>query len=469
MKKVLISVLLLGICAGFSFAQAEKQVPNLTQVINASSSRLFVYDKIIPNNFVCEDCLPMHDVFWAQYNNTDNRFEPSGPNENSIANDGQGMSLGWGRYSADNKMLKGWFLDFGNSSYPYKDRRNSFNSYKLGYYGGYFGEMFDVKGMAAVGMQRYNADITLFDGTAGSDTTNGYTAEADLEVLYKLYGTKGGGFNVKPFLGLGLDYTQIGAFNIDGGGHLDSSKLFRGRGRFGLTFDGWAAKNNGLYWFASAYGVYTLFGNQVDQKGVVTGAGTDSSRGDSSDRLGLGLSAGANYKVYKQLGLYASINNEHYGDLDNLTWSAGFNFSFPCKRKMKTNLPPVIVVLDEIQLHEDRQVLATFDTDVLFAFNKYDIKPEYDYMIKDAAQKIKNTKSFVMVEGNTDIIGTYEYNMTLSFERAKAVYNRLIALGVPKDQLAYVGFGYTRPAVKGTTKVDDAKNRRVDLVAVPRP
>ena len=98
---------------------------------------------------------------------------------------------------------------------------------------------------------------------------------------------------------------------------------------------------------------------------------------------------------------------------------------------------------------------------VYFDFNKYDIKAEYRDMLQGMADTLKQYPSIVvLIAGNCDERGTEEYNQALGERRAQAVYDYLIRLGVPAEQLDIISFGEDRPAVKGSNEEAWAKNRR---------
>jgi OOP family OmpA-OmpF porin len=106
--------------------------------------------------------------------------------------------------------------------------------------------------------------------------------------------------------------------------------------------------------------------------------------------------------------------------------------------------------------------------DVLFDFDKYDIKPQFYGLLDEAAAVFeKNPSIRVVIEGNTDNIGTAAYNMKLSLKRAEAVMNYLSNKGVAKDRLSAKGYGFTRPIATNSTKKGRALNRRVQLTPVP--
>ena len=69
----------------------------------------------------------------------------------------------------------------------------------------------------------------------------------------------------------------------------------------------------------------------------------------------------------------------------------------------------------------------------------------------------------VRVEGHTDHVGTDEYNKTLSEQRAQAVVEGLVRLGVDRSRLRAEGLGRSRPLDKNDTESGRANNRRVEF------
>tara|TARA_Y100001934_G_C12387333_1_gene797961 strand:- start:22733 stop:24223 length:1491 start_codon:yes stop_codon:yes gene_type:complete len=77
---------------------------------------------------------------------------------------------------------------------------------------------------------------------------------------------------------------------------------------------------------------------------------------------------------------------------------------------------------------------------------------------------VSNPEAQFYVVGHTDNVGTYEYNMTLSAQRAQAVVQVLSNnFGIEKSRLQAVGVGPVAPAAANT--VSTADNRRVELVS----
>ena len=106
--------------------------------------------------------------------------------------------------------------------------------------------------------------------------------------------------------------------------------------------------------------------------------------------------------------------------------------------------------------------------DVLFDFDKANIKPEFYGQLDEAARVFEmNPGLKVEVQGNTDNIGTAKYNMGLSLRRANAVLNYLVKRGVDRSRLAARGFGFTRPVATNDTPEGRALNRRVEMTPMP--
>jgi len=105
---------------------------------------------------------------------------------------------------------------------------------------------------------------------------------------------------------------------------------------------------------------------------------------------------------------------------------------------------------------------------VLFDFDKSNIKPQFFYFLDEAAAVFaQNPNLNVRIEGHTDNIGTAAYNMKLSLRRANAVVDYLVKKGIAKDRLTAEGFGFTRPVATNDTKEGRALNRRVELTPIP--
>ena len=119
-----------------------------------------------------------------------------------------------------------------------------------------------------------------------------------------------------------------------------------------------------------------------------------------------------------------------------------------------------------------KEVTIELPADVLFDFDKKDIRQDAALALKEAARILREqAKGPVRIEGHTDSKGAAAYNRTLSEQRANAVKQWLIEKeGLTKINFTIQGLGATRPAAPnanqdGSDSPDGRqKNRRVALV-----
>ncbi|HEU4718491.1 MAG TPA: OmpA family protein [Bacteroidia bacterium] len=101
---------------------------------------------------------------------------------------------------------------------------------------------------------------------------------------------------------------------------------------------------------------------------------------------------------------------------------------------------------------------------VFFETGKFDLRPESKAELdKAVAWLLANPDVKVEISGHTDNVGDKKSNMTLSTNRAKAVYDYLVAHGVPASRMTYKGYGDTKPKVDNDTPEHRQMNRRVEM------
>jgi outer membrane protein OmpA-like peptidoglycan-associated protein len=108
--------------------------------------------------------------------------------------------------------------------------------------------------------------------------------------------------------------------------------------------------------------------------------------------------------------------------------------------------------------------------DVLFDFNKADLKPEAETVLGDFFTKtnLENIDSIV-VQGHTDSVGTEERNQTLSQQRSTIVARWLQRLNIIiPEKINTQAFGKSRPVATNTTPEGRAANRRVEIIIFRR-
>ncbi len=103
--------------------------------------------------------------------------------------------------------------------------------------------------------------------------------------------------------------------------------------------------------------------------------------------------------------------------------------------------------------------------DVLFDFDRATLKQTArESLAKVAGVLLAYPGLTLRVEGHTDNVGTADYNLKLSQERADAVRNYLIRQGIPTERITAVGFGPDQPVASNETPEGRRQNRRVELV-----
>jgi outer membrane protein OmpA-like peptidoglycan-associated protein len=125
-------------------------------------------------------------------------------------------------------------------------------------------------------------------------------------------------------------------------------------------------------------------------------------------------------------------------------------------------------------LEQFNLILETRDTarglivnmsDVLFDFNKYTLRPA-------AREKLAKISGIILshpglrleVDGYTDSVGSGDYNLKLSDQRAGGVRSYLIGEGIAPDNVISKGFGKDNPVASNDTTAGRQKNRRVEMV-----
>ena len=101
---------------------------------------------------------------------------------------------------------------------------------------------------------------------------------------------------------------------------------------------------------------------------------------------------------------------------------------------------------------------------VYFDFDSYVVKSADQSILAAHANYLKaNKNQKVVIQGNTDDLGTTEYNLALGQKRSEAVRKVLSLLGVSEAQMESVSFGKEKPKAMGTDEASRAENRRADI------
>ena len=102
---------------------------------------------------------------------------------------------------------------------------------------------------------------------------------------------------------------------------------------------------------------------------------------------------------------------------------------------------------------------------ITFDVNKSNIKPESMGFINQLSKVLQENPLLKLeIDGYTDSDGDDEANLKLSYERAEAVKQQLIVLGINTSRLISKGFGETNPVDNNSTLEGKANNRRVEFI-----
>jgi OOP family OmpA-OmpF porin len=102
---------------------------------------------------------------------------------------------------------------------------------------------------------------------------------------------------------------------------------------------------------------------------------------------------------------------------------------------------------------------------VLFDFDTATLQSGSAVVLDVLHQYLKaSTDVDVFIVGHTDNVGTYDYNVPLSQQRAVTVVDALVSRGIEVDRMTAIGIGPVSPIALNDTDDGQALNRRVELV-----
>ena len=99
--------------------------------------------------------------------------------------------------------------------------------------------------------------------------------------------------------------------------------------------------------------------------------------------------------------------------------------------------------------------------DIYYETNDFSLTQESKMLLALFVEFLKENPTVkVEIQGHTDNIGRDEDNLRLSENRAKSVYEYVIAQGISANRLRYKGYGESNPIASNNTEEGRAKNRR---------
>jgi len=132
------------------------------------------------------------------------------------------------------------------------------------------------------------------------------------------------------------------------------------------------------------------------------------------------------------------------------------------------------LMADELKKNKEREISGDFTIEgnevkiistIQFEFNSASILDEYMDELNNMVRLLNQYFDVrLKLIGHTDDIGSEQYNMDLSYERAKSIGNYLIKCGIDARRIVVEGKGNKEPLVKNTEEFARAKNRRVEFI-----
>ncbi len=101
---------------------------------------------------------------------------------------------------------------------------------------------------------------------------------------------------------------------------------------------------------------------------------------------------------------------------------------------------------------------------VFFEFDSFELKQESLSSLRRLDRFLQdNPKVSILITGHTDNLGSDDYNLKLSLQRAQSVQTYLLTEGTKSDRIKVVGKGFREPMVPNNNPANQAKNRRITV------
>lgn len=121
--------------------------------------------------------------------------------------------------------------------------------------------------------------------------------------------------------------------------------------------------------------------------------------------------------------------------------------------------------IEELQAQQTERGLVLTLSDVLFAFDRAELKPGAMRTVGEISDFLQEyPERSILIEGFTDSIGSASYNQDLSQRRADAVRDALISMGVDPLRMQTRGYGEQFPVTSNSNEAGRQLNRRVEII-----
>lgn len=271
------------------------------------------------------------------------------------------------------------------------------------------------------------------------------------------------GYQVNPYVGFELGYDWLGRMAYKG---QPNNGAFKAQGVQLTTKLSYPVLND--------VDVYTRLGGMVWR--------ADSNLNYNGNRVknnDTGVSpvfaGGVEWAVTRDIATrleYQWVN--HIGDKDTLgarpdngMLSVGVAYRFGQQEDAPVIAPaPAPAPAPEVQTKH-----FTLKSDVLFTFGQATLKAEGQQALDQLYSQLSSldpTDGSVVVLGFTDRIGSEQYNLKLSEQRAQSVVNFLVAKGIPADKISARGMGKADPVTGNTCDNVAPRAKLIECLAPDR-
>lgn len=104
-------------------------------------------------------------------------------------------------------------------------------------------------------------------------------------------------------------------------------------------------------------------------------------------------------------------------------------------------------------------------TNIYYESGKAELRPESKTSLdKELVPLLKdNPQLIIEIGSHTDDVGSNEFNMKLSQQRAESVVKHLVEKGIPKERMLARGYGESKPLTTNVTPEERQRNRRTEF------
>ncbi|MGK2927041.1 MAG: OmpA family protein [Lysobacterales bacterium] len=121
--------------------------------------------------------------------------------------------------------------------------------------------------------------------------------------------------------------------------------------------------------------------------------------------------------------------------------------------------------LENLQLRQTESGVVVTLGDVLFESGETSLRDDALASLVEVVDLLQSEpEKYIRIEGHTDSTGASETNLKISAQRATAVMEALVSLGVEASRVTATGMGEDFPISSNDTEEGRAQNRRVDVI-----